>query len=173
MKLQYKELLPADFDPGSRVWIYQSNRLFSVREALQIEEILENFVATWKSHGAPVKGFATLFFGQFIVLMADEQSTGVSGCSTDSSVRMIKLIEETFNVELFNRQLLAFVIKDKVEVLPLQQLAYAWTHGFINANTLYFNNLVHTKEALEQNWLIPVGQSWLVQKLPAAATDAS
>lgn len=173
MNLQYTQLLPAEFDANSRVWIYQSNRLFSVREALQIEEILESFVTSWKSHGTPVKGFATLFFGQFVVLMADERATGVSGCSTDSSVRMVKLIEETFQVQLFNRQLLAFVIKDKIEVLPLQQLSYAWEHGFIDAHTLYFNNLVDTKEALEQRWIVPVRQSWLAQKLPLAPANPS
>lgn len=173
MNLAYKHLLPENFDPKSRVWIYQSNRLFSVREALQLEEILESFVANWKSHGTPVKGFATLFFGQFIILMADERATGVSGCSTDSSVRMIQLIEETFSVELFNRQLLAFYQKEKIELLPMQQLSYAWQNGFINANTLYFNNLVDTKEALEQQWMIPVYQSWLAQKLPPSSIQAS
>lgn len=173
MNLEYKHLLPEHFDPSSRVWIYQSNRLFSVREALQLEEILESFVANWKSHGTPVKGFATLFFGQFIVLMADERATGVSGCSTDSSVRMIKLIEETFSVELFNRQLLAFYQKEKIELLPLQQLSYAWQNGFINGNTLYFNNLVDTKEVLEQHWIIPVRQSWLAQKLPTNSNQVT
>jgi len=38
----------------------------------------------------PVKGAAYLFFGQFIILMADERVSGISGCSTDSSVRLIK-----------------------------------------------------------------------------------
>ncbi|HEX4958289.1 MAG TPA: hypothetical protein VFV46_08940, partial [Lacibacter sp.] len=118
MNLEYKHLLPADFTPESRVWIYQSSRLFTMSEALQIEDLLNHFVANWKSHGTPVKGFGTLFFGQFIVLMADEQATGVSGCSTDSSVRLIKEIEQLYKVSMFDRQNLAFIIKDKVQLLP-------------------------------------------------------
>src|SRR5678816_4958372 len=93
MNLEYQQQIPENFDDGSRVWIYQSSRLFFLSEALQIEELLENFVSAWQSHGVPVKGYANLFFGQFIVLMADESATGVSGCSTDSSVRLIKHIE--------------------------------------------------------------------------------
>jgi hypothetical protein len=50
-----------------------------------------------------------LFFGQFIILMADEKATGVSGCSTDSSVRLIKDIEQRFGVNMFDRTTLAFV----------------------------------------------------------------
>ena len=80
--------------------------------------MLDDFISDWKSHGTPVKGFGTLFFGQFIVLMADEEQTGVSGCSTDSSVRLIKTLEELFKIDLFDRTSLAFVIKEKIQLLP-------------------------------------------------------
>jgi len=118
MNFNYRELLPEEMDGTSRVWIYQSSRLFTVPEVFQIEENLNEFVGSWNSHGSPVKGYGNLFFGQFIILMADETASGVSGCSTDSSVRLIKEMENIFNVQLFDRQLLAFFIKDKVQLLP-------------------------------------------------------
>src|SRR6478752_1791539 len=142
MKLNYQELLPADFHSQSRVWIYQSNRLFSLSEAFLIEDQLKEFVTNWKSHGTPVKGWANLFFGQFIILMADESASGVSGCSTDSSVRLIKDLEQQFKVNLFDRQLLAFLHKDKVQLLPLSQFRFAMEHNHIQPDTIYFNNLV-------------------------------
>src|SRR5882757_9268915 len=148
MEFEYQHLLPADFDPASRVWVYQSNRLFTMGEALQVEDLLNAFVAGWQTHGTPVKGYANLLFGQFIVLMADETAAGVSGCSTDSSVRLIKECEQLFNINLFDRQLLAFIVKDKVQLLPLQQLQYAADNNFISAGTIYFNNLVQTKAEL-------------------------
>ena len=134
MNIEFKEQIPGDFLDTSRVWIFQCSRLFFLSEALQIEEILEQFVTSWKSHGAEVKGYANLFFGQFIVLMADESIAGVSGCSTDSSVHVIKEIEKQFKVTLFDRQTLAFIIKDKVQLLPLSQLSYAAENKFIDAN---------------------------------------
>lgn len=165
MNLQYKELLPADFDPNSRVWIYQASRLFSLGEALALEEKLAEFTKSWKSHGAPVKGAAFLFFGQFIVLLADETFVGVGGCSTDSSIRVVKEIEQEYKVNLFDRTQLAFVLKEKVQLLPLSQFNYALENGFIDLNTLYFNNTVATKKELEENWIIPVKNSWLTRKL--------
>lgn len=168
MNFEYSHLIPDDFDAGSRVWIYQSSRLFFISEALQIEEMLENFLASWNSHGTPVKGYANLLFGQFIVLMADETATGVSGCSTDSSVRLIKQVEEAFKVTLFDRHNLAFVVKDKIQTIPLAQLKYAYENGFINADTIYFNNLVATREAFLTQWMQPVKNSWLASRLPVA-----
>jgi hypothetical protein len=171
MNLNYQHLLPPDFNEDSRVWIYQCNRLFTLSEVLDIEAMVQEFAANWTSHQVPVKGFATVFFGQFIVLMADETATGVSGCSTDSSVRLMKQIEQQFNVQLFDRQLLAFVVKDNVQVLPMSQLPYAFTNQFITADTLYFNNLVATKKELATQWLVPVKDSWLSKRF--ALTVAS
>lgn len=165
MNLEYKYLLDGNFHPGSRVWVYQCNRLFSIGEALEIEELLSEFTANWKSHGVPVKGAAHLFFGQFVALIADETATGVSGCSTDSSVRLVKNIEQRFQVNMFDRTTLAFVIKDKVQLLPMAQLQYAIDNKFIDGNTLYFNNLVQTKEELEANWIVPVRDSWLSKRI--------
>jgi len=163
--LNLEELLPADFNNESKVWIYQSSRLFGIAEAFEIENLLEQFVQNWKSHGTPVKGYANLFYGQFIVIMADETATGVSGCSTDSSVHVIKQIESIFKTDLFNRQLLAFYIQEKVQLLPLTQLQHAVQNGFITGETLYFNNLVATKEQLMQKWLVPVKNTWLSKRL--------
>lgn len=170
MNLDYKHLLNEDFHPDSRVWVYQSSRIFSLGEALDIEELLKEFAAQWKSHGTPVKGEAHLFFGQFIVLLADETATGVSGCSTDSSVRLIKDIEQRFHVNMFDRTTLAFVVKDKIQLLPLSQLQYAAENGFITTDTLYFNNLVQTKEELENKWIVPVKESWLKSKVSFSPT---
>lgn len=165
MNFEYKHLIPEDFHSASRVWIYQSSRLFSLGEALQIEDILNDFVRRWNTHGVPVKGYANLLFGQFVVIVADETATEVSGCSTDSSVRVIKQIEQQFGVNMFDRQTLAFIVKDKVQLLPLAQLNYAAANGFITPDTVYFNNLVATKEELLNNWIIPVKHSWLASRI--------
>ena len=163
---EFQQYIPEDFNDNSRVWIYQSSRILGMGEALQIEPILENFVTNWKSHGAAVKGYANLLFGQFIIIMADEsQSTTVGGCSTDSSVRIIKQIEQDLKVDMFNRQNLSFIIKDKIQVLPLAQLSYAAENGFITPDTLFFNNLVATKKELLEKWIVPIKESWLATRL--------
>jgi hypothetical protein len=162
----WKSLIPENFAADSRVWIYQSSRLFMLSEALQIEGLLEDFTENWNSHGSPVKGYANLLFGQFVVIMADENATGVSGCSTDSSVRVIKEIERLFRVNMFDRQTLAFVRKEKVELVPMSQFSYAVDSGLITPDTLYFNNLAATKNDLMINWMIPVKDSWLAKRFP-------
>lgn len=166
MNWDYQRLLPKDFSDQSRVWIYQASRLFTMQEAFRIEDILNDFVAKWNAHGEPVKGYANLLFGQFIVLMADETQTMVSGCSTDSSVRIIKQIEAETKVNMFDRLNLAFKHKEKVQMLPVSQIEYALSNDFIQADTIYFNNTVLNKKDLEEKWMIPLKDSWLKKYLP-------
>jgi len=160
------ELIPKDFADVSRVWIYQSSRAFVEKEVLEINEQLYQFYAQWQSHGAPVKGWAGLLFRQFIVVMADESaSTDVGGCSTDSSVRVIKSLERQYEVNFFDRMMITFLVKNKAEMLPFAQVQYAIDKGYINKDTLLFNNVVHNKKELMSNWLVPLSESWLAGKV--------
>jgi hypothetical protein len=167
MNINFQESIPKDFNESSHVWIYQSNRVFDANEEQQINELLKNFISDWKSHGVPVKGYASLFFGQFIILIADESASGiVGGCSTDTSVRLMKHIEKDFEVDLFDRQMLAFVLDKSVQLLPLSQVNSFLEDAVITTNTLYFNNTILTKEELLNNWIIPVKKSWLAKRIP-------
>lgn len=138
-------------------------------EALEIEALVNKFCGEWQSHGDEVKAYGNLFFGQFLVLMADESHTKVGGCSTDSSVRFVKELGNQFNVDFFDRNHLAFVTKDKVQLLPMTQLQYAFENNFITPDTIYFNNTVHTKSEMETNWIIPVKASWIARRLKIEA----
>lgn len=166
MNINFHDLVPKDFNDNSHVWIYQSSRVFNFAEAVQIEELLKDFAENWKSHGTPVKGYGNLFFGQFIIFIADETASGVSGCSTDSSVRLIKNIEKDFQVDMFDRQMLAFIVNERIQLIPLSQVNHLLEEGLLTANTLYFNNTILTKKELVKSWIIPVKKSWLAQRVP-------
>ncbi len=167
MNLNFQDQIPAEYNDNSRVWIYQSNRQFAATEALQIENILQDFCKEWNSHGSAVKGYANLFFGQFIIFMADESQTTVGGCSTDSTMRLIKSIENDFQVQLTDRLQLAFIIKENIHLLLLEEINLALEDTFITSDTLYFNNTILTKKDLMTNWIIPVKKSWLAKRIPS------
>jgi len=158
-------LIPRDFPDDSRVWVYQSSRAFIEKEEQEVNEQLFQFYAQWQSHGAPVKGWAKLLFRQFIVVLADESQDKLGGCSIDGAVRVIKSLERQYDVNFFDRMMLTFLIKNKAEMLPFNQVQYAIDRNFINQDTLVFNNVVLTKKELMENWLVPINQSWLATKV--------
>jgi len=163
--MELTDLIPSGFPDNAKVWIYQSSRAFIEKEEKEINEQLYQFYAQWQTHGAPVKGWAKLLFRQFVVVLADETDETVSGCSTDSSVRVIKSLERQYDVNFFDRMMITFLVKNKAEMLPFNQVQYAINKGFIDSNTLLFNNVVTTKKELLEKWLVPLKNSWLADRV--------
>ena len=163
-----QDMIPADFDDRSRVWIYQGSRPFIEKETKEINEQLYQFYAQWQAHGEPVKGWAKLLFNQFVLVMADVTGAHVSGCSTDGMERVIKSLERQYDVRFFDRMTLTFLIEGKSQMLPFGQVQYALDKGYINENTLVFNNIATTKAELLSQWLVPLKNSWLADRLTIA-----
>ena len=162
---ELKDLLPVGFDNSSRVWIYQSSRAFIEKEEREINEQLFQFYTQWQSHGSPVKGWAKLVYRQFIVVLAEETSDMLGGCSIDGSVRVIKSIERQYDVNFFDRMMITFLVKNKAEMLPFNQVQYAIDRGYIDKDTLLFNNVVNNKQELLEKWLVPMSASWLAGRV--------
>lgn len=144
----------------SRVWIYQSNRPFTVEELEQLRPALAGFATQWVSHNQQLKAFAEVFHNQFIVLMVDESMAGASGCSIDSSVRFIKQIETALHVNLFDRMTFTYKEGDQVKTAPRELFAELYNTGVISDDTLVFDTLVDSKKAFEESWIKPLKESW-------------
>ncbi|MBS1731193.1 MAG: hypothetical protein JSS67_10515 [Bacteroidetes bacterium] len=165
MEIHYQENIPDHFPDNSRVWIYQSNRPLSISEEKEINNLLTGFVAGWNTHGNEVNGFGRVFFKHFIVLIADETKFGISGCSTDSSVRMIRQIENKFDLDLLDRLKIALLIENEVIVKTYPSVKKDWEEKNLPDHVLYFNNLILDKKEFCRNWLLPLQQGWLGKKL--------
>lgn len=161
MLVSYNEL-PAT----SKVWIYQADRALSVEEVGLLNEQLEAFVADWKAHQHPVKGFGSMYYKRFLVLIADESFNDVSGCSIDSTVRLIKELEQAYNVNFFDRLKIAYKLTEQsVGAVSKKQLLEMLDKGTLSPETIVFNNLVQTKADFERNWEIPLKESWVFAKV--------
>jgi hypothetical protein len=148
--------------PGtSKVWIYQSSRKFTEREAEAINQKIKEFVTQWTSHKAGVIGDGLLLYNYFIVLMADESQVGVSGCSIDSSAHFVKGLGTEYRANFFDRWNLAYIKDGEVTGIHRDEFEKLLNTGEINDETIVFNNLLHTKADFETKWQVPYRESWL------------
>lgn len=148
------------FSPQSRVWIYQSDRLFTNEEATQVQAHLDGFVEQWTAHGNQLQAKAMLLYNLFIVIVVDEATAGATGCSIDSSVREIKKLEQMFAVDLFNRFNLAYKLDQEIKVLNKEDFETLISANQITEETIVFNNMVQTLAELETKWEVPIKDSW-------------
>ena len=148
------------FSPQSRVWIYQSDRKFTSLEETGILNKLAAFTNQWKAHGNELLAKAEIRYGFFIILTVDESQAGVTGCSIDSSVRLIKEIEQEYHVDLFNRFNIAYRLDDEVKVQGKEDFETLVNIKQVTPDTIVFNNMVQTLAELDSKWEVPFKNSW-------------
>ncbi|HLR37774.1 MAG TPA: hypothetical protein VK084_07005 [Chitinophagaceae bacterium] len=161
----WKKVIPSEFSNYSRVWVYQGNRAFTADEKLKVGKVIAQYVDSWMSHGRPVKGWGTVLFDQFIVLLADDTSDKLCGSAIDSSIRFMKELESKLGIELLNRMNLGFSDGQKLFTVPMQELETALEAGEIQQETLFFNNTVSSKKELLENWIQPIKESFLANRI--------
>lgn len=144
----------------SRIWIYQSNRVFNEAEVTHIQQKLNEFTSQWLAHGNKLAALGEVRFNQFIILSVDEMQAGATGCSIDKSVKLIQEIEQELSVNLFDRFQVAYRDGENIISCNRQKFEELIKAGKVTEQTLVFNNLISTRRELETNWQVPMKSSW-------------
>lgn len=161
MKVDMATATQETFSPASRVWVYLASRDLTPHEVEAIHPVLEQFTRQWVSHNRQLKATGKVLYNRAIILMVDETSAGASGCSIDSSVHFIENLGNQIGVNFFERFAFGAKLGDKVRFFNKEDFKAAYQNGQINDQTPVFDNLVNTKEALEQKGWMPLEKTWL------------
>lgn len=159
-----------NFSENSRIWVYQSNRELNDFEVKSIETILDKFTIGWTAHNHQLKAKAIVRYNRFIILVVDESQAGASGCSIDKSVNMMKLLEQEFNIDLFDRFNIAYRTVDGISSVGRNEFEELIKKGTVTPETIVFNNLVSTLADLETKWEVPFKDSWHTQVFGSLVT---
>lgn len=145
---------------NSRVWIYQSNRLFTDSEVIKLNEILTEFNLSWAAHGKKLNSSFEVVDNLFIILAVDEEGQNATGCSIDSSVSVIKQINELLKVDLLDRLNIAYIENNEVQICKMFDFQEKIKSGIITPNTIVFNNLITNYGEFKKNWKTEAKNSW-------------
>lgn len=154
----------SEYPDSARVWIYQTGQMLTGHENLLAEK-LDAFTQTWKSHGAEVRGSWALYGGGLVLVAADEEQAGVSGCSTDGLVRIMQELSATTGQDFFNRTSCGLFGPEGLVFAPLPEVKKG--HLPAPAEVLYYADPTptHLRE-LRAGWPVLLTQSWIPVKTP-------
>ena len=150
------------FSPLAKIWIYQADQKLNQSQKDILIAQLKAFTDQWLVHGAPLEASFNIEHDQFVVLAANDSA---SGCSIDTSVRLMKEVGELTGVDFFNRNLVAFWIDGEVKLVPITSLKSISGQGFWNEKTPVFNNAVTTLDEFKHRWLVEAGETWVKRYL--------
>ncbi|PTX08004.1 hypothetical protein C8P65_10243 [Capnocytophaga leadbetteri] len=155
MYIDFKEL-PED----ARVWVYQCNRSFTEEEQQQLHAQLEAYLNQWTVHKKDILASYELRYNRFIIIGANYGAHAVSGCSLDALVRFIQELEEQYQVMLLDRMNVSYRQGEHIAYKNLIDFKKMVKDKAVSAETIVFNNLVNTKLEYEENWEVPLAESW-------------
>ena len=155
MLVTFKEL-----PDESRVWIYQSNRIFTNKELNYIRDYSYDFLKKWTAHGSDLQAGIDIPYDRFIVIGLNESIKSATGCSIDSSVRFIQTIESKFNIVLLDKMNVTYRVKNNIDYTQLKNFISMAKKKLIHEDVIVFNNLVVNKKEYRTQWEVPASSSW-------------
>ncbi|MFT4032136.1 MAG: hypothetical protein QM669_06930 [Siphonobacter sp.] len=152
-----------DFDQmpdHARLWVYQANRALTDAEQQTLQQELGHAFDPWAVHGQPLTNAVQVLQNRFVLLAVDEKAYAASGCSIDSSTRIIREIGQAFNIDFFDRSVI-YRTEGGVSAVNGLKVKTAVQQGILQPDTILFNNQVKTVGAFRAGWEIPASESWM------------
>jgi len=152
-----------DFHPSSKIWIYTLNPELNEEQLNGISTELTAFCKDWTAHNRELRSFYKIIENKILILGVDEHLNPASGCSIDKSVHFLEDIEYKYSIEVFNRMLFTYLNENKKLItLNKTQFEKAISENLINTDTLVVNNLALTLKDWNDNGIIPLSKSWMM-----------
>ena len=98
-------------DGDIRCWIFGSSKPLLETDPI-LRGRLDRFFSQWQSHGAAVSGRWRILEDRFLVVLREPEGAEVSGCSIDSMVGEVKLLERELDVKLLDSSRIFFRAAD-------------------------------------------------------------
>ena len=150
----------------ARIWAYQAERQFTPDESKKIHQTLEEFCKGWNSHGNLMPTSFQVVDNQIVILAVDESQLGASGCSIDSSVKTLKILENQLNINLTDQGKVSFKRQGgRIYTSSALGIKSKVNNGEITSDSLVINPMIRTKKDLERIW-IRANESWLNKYFP-------
>lgn len=143
-----------------KIWIYQASRPLTYGEVELIISRLDAFVKEWASHGNKLSATFEVRYNRFILIGVNENQSDASGCSIDSSVKVIRDLERELGISLLDKTKIAFDINGEIITVPFSKLKENVQAGKINSTNVLFDNSI-TQGSDLRGWKIAAGKSWM------------
>ena len=149
-------LIPED----AKVWVYPSNRKFYSTEIEEIEAKIKSFIENWKTEDENFKATYKFLYNRFIIIFADDANSPLTNFDIDTSVSFILSLQEEYEVELLDKMNTCFKQGEFVQYKDLKDFKKLLKNKSVTAKSIIFDNLITTKLDFENNWEIPIEDSW-------------
>ena len=85
---------------SSRVWVFGAGEPLTDEGTRQLHDEVDQYLADWKAHGAPLTVAREWRDARFLVVAVDQSTAGATGCSIDGLFRLLQDAEKKLGANL-------------------------------------------------------------------------
>jgi hypothetical protein len=156
-------VVPFDSLPdASRVWVFGSDRPLTEAGSAALLTGVDEYLAEWKAHGAPLTVGRQLRDERFLVVAVDQSTAGASGCSIDGLFRVLQRLEAEVGASLVGGGRVFY--RDNhgaVRSASREEIAQLAQSGSIMKNSVVFDTSLTDLGAFRSGFEKPAQDSWI------------
>jgi len=161
-------ILP-EFEDDASIWLYGFRDPLDASGRALVREAFTDFLPTWVAHENPVTGSFALLEDRFLLLCGTVEG-GFSGCSVDSTTRILKDLRARSRLDALDRGLVFYRKDGAILAVSRSEFASRLSRGEVNAATRVFDLTPTRLGVLRRNALErPLRESWHAKAFPSAA----
>ena len=143
----------------ARVWIYPASRKFYPQEMKELENKLELFISSWKDAEDDFKASFEIKYNRFIIFYVEDHIP-LTNADIDQQVAFILTLQDEYQLDLLDKMNVCFKQGEFVQYKEIKQFKKMLKDKSVSSKTIVFDNLVQSKYELENNWEVPITESW-------------
>ena len=132
------------FPINTKVWVYISSLPVndSLLEKFNIR--FKNFFSGWKSHGQMINGRFSIKNKHLLLVAANVNGSDLCGRAVDAQLRFIKELDKEFEMNLLDRNKMAYYSNEKIELFDFKDLKNLIENKQITKDTKWCNTFINT-----------------------------
>jgi hypothetical protein len=145
----------------SKLWVFPSSRKFYEQEISGLKENIEAFLNSWTNEDQLFNCAYELKYDRFIIISVDNSEINLSLKTHDALSVFIQELEKKYEVILLDKINVCYKQGEFVQYKDIVEFKKMMKEKGVSSKTIVFDNMITTKEELENNWEINIMDSWL------------
>lgn len=144
-----------------KLWVFPSSRKFYPQEVEELKQRIEIFLTNWKNEGEEIDCSYTLKYDRFIIISVNDSEISLNIKAHDELTALILELEVTYKIILLDKINVCYKQGEFVQYKDLIAFKKMMKSNGVSKKTTVFDNMITSKEALENDWEINIMDSWL------------
>ena len=140
----------------AKVYLYPSSRKFYPNELEELELKIKNFVTNWTDYSSSYK----IEYNRFLLFFLEENAV-ITTDLLDKLASFIFQLEKEYDITLLDKVNVCFKQGEYVQYQEMKRFRELIKKKSISKKTIVFNNFIQTKHDFENEWEVPITNSWL------------